>query len=291
MVARQEVPVHHQMHALARRHHGPGLAPIGLRIHAAQGVDPDPGGVDDAARAQLPGLAGLRIAALQAAHACGLVLQGRDRAVVEQQSAFPRRAARQHQGKAGVVELAVPVLDAAAQVLGAHRGQELLRLARRQKLRGSQSGLTRQQVIGLQAGAVKRRFPPAVGRHHKRQRLRQVRRIAQQDAALVQRLVHQRNIALRQVAHTTVHQLGGARGRALGKVVRLQQHHAQAPQHRIQRQAQAGGAAANDGQVVGLGCVQACQQRGALGRQRGAEVSHSGERSLRTLVCQGVNFA
>lgn len=64
-----------------------------------------------------------------------------------------------------------------------------------------------------------------VRRHHKRQGLGQVGRVVQQRGALVQRFAHQRDVALGEVANTTVHQLGRAGRGALGKVVRIHQNH------------------------------------------------------------------
>ncbi len=47
--------------------------------------------------------------------------------------------------------------------------------------------------------------------------LRQMGGVAQQRGALVQRLAHQGDVALREVAHAAVYQLGGTRGGALAK--------------------------------------------------------------------------
>jgi hypothetical protein len=81
--------------------------------------------------------------------------------------------------------------------------------------------------------------------------------LAQDGGALVQRFAHQAHIALCQVTHAAMRQLGGARRGALGEVMAFHQHHAQASGCRVQRHPQAGGAAADDGQVPFTGFLQA----------------------------------
>ena len=172
------------------------------------------------------------------------------------------------QGQAGVVKLAVPVFDAAAQALGLRGGQELLGLGAAEQFGLAQAGFACELVVQRQAQAIKRRFPPAVAGHDKGQGLGNMGRAVQHRGALAQGLAHQRNIALGQVAHAAVHQLGGARGGAFGKVLRLDQYHPQAARSGVQCHAQAGGAAAYDRQVVTRVCGQAGQQFLALCRQR-----------------------
>jgi hypothetical protein len=99
-----------------------------------------------------------------------------------------------------------------------------------------------------------------------------VRRALQDVHALVQRLAHQMHVALRQIAHAAVHQLGGARRGALGEVVRLHQHHAVAALRCVQRHAQAGGAAADHGQVE-LARLGQTASRAARSVGRGAVVT------------------
>ena len=87
----------------------------------------------------------------------------------------------------------------------------------------------------------------------------------QQRGALAQCLAHQSNIALRQVAHAAMHQLGGARGGAFGKVMRLDQHHAKTARRCVQRHAQAGRAAAHNGDVIVARRGQTADQFGPMG--------------------------
>jgi hypothetical protein len=136
--------------------------------------------------------------------------QARGRAVIDQQRTLAGRRSGQRQRQPRVVKLAVPVLDAALEVLRLHGRQVSERFLPVEEFRGAQAGLAGQRVIHLEPDAVERRLPELVGRHDKGQRLRQVRRVGQQRGALVQGLAHQGDIALRQVAHAAVHQLGGA---------------------------------------------------------------------------------
>jgi hypothetical protein len=91
-----------------------------------------------------------------------------------------------------------------------------------------------------------------------------MRGVGQHRAALVQGLAHQADLALTEVAHAAVQQLGGARGGALGEVLGLQQRHAQAALRGVERQPEARGAAADDDQVVALDAAQALQQFASL---------------------------
>ena len=197
------------------------------------------------------------------------------RAVIDQQRALGRCGARQHQGQTGIVKLSIPVLHAALEVVGTHRRQQPQSLVLAQKLSTPQAIFAGQRVVHLQARAIKRRVQQFVRRHHKSQRLRQVRRVVQQRGALMQRFAHQRDVALRQITHTTVHQLGGARGGALGKVMRLQHAHLEAAHGCIHRSAQTGGSTADNEQVVSFRLGQTGQQLGAVCGQRRSGNRHS----------------
>jgi hypothetical protein len=72
---------------------------------------------------------------------------------------------------------------------------------------------------------------------------------AQQPAAFAHRLARQRDLALAQVAQAAVDQLRRARRRSPGEVARLDQHHGNAAPRRLEGDAGAGDAAADDEQV------------------------------------------
>ena len=259
------------MHTLAGSHHvahGPAACCYGhVAVFVAQGVHPDAGGIDDTPGVHCNALPRLSILAAQARHLAIGVQQPLHRAVIDQQGPGLGCCFCQRDGQAGIVKLAVPVFDAALQAPWVDARQRSQCAVAAQKPRLAQPRFAGQHVVHHQPQAVKRGFPPLIRRHHKGQRLGQMRRVVQQRGALVQGLVNQTDIALGQVAHTAVQQLGGTRRCALGKVMRLQQHHAQASTGSIQRHAQAGRATAHDGDVVLRAISQASDQRIALGGQ------------------------
>ena len=191
-----------------------------------------------------------------------------DRAALLAQLDAPRRYDLAVVG-GGATGLGV-ALDAALEPVSARRGQAAQCFHAPEELRRAQASLARQRVIHLQADAVERRLPQLVRGHDEGQRLRQVRRAVEDVHALVQRLAHQVDVALRQVAHAAVHPFRGARRGALGEIVRLHQHHAVAALRCVQRDAQAGGAAADHGQVELARLGQAGQQGGAVGGEGGS---------------------
>ena len=77
-----------------------------------------------------------------------------------------------------------------------------------------------------------------------------MRRHAQQHLALVQRLAHQPEGAVLEIAQAAVDQLGGGRGGAGGEIVLLDQQHAQAAAGGIPGQSGSVDAAADNGEVV-----------------------------------------
>ena len=79
-----------------------------------------------------------------------------------------------------------------------------------------------------------------------------MRRDAQHIRALGQRFADQRHVALREVANTTMQELGGAGRGASTKVVRLQEGDGKTAQGGVQGHTQAGGPASDDDKVEGL---------------------------------------
>ena len=127
-ITTQKFTIHHHVHALTGCHHWfggpPAIGTIGGAVFLAQLIDPNPGGVDDAARLDAVGLAAERVLTDQSGDFALLVKQIKRAAVVHQQRATRRRRAAQRQCQACVVELAVPVLDAALEPLWLRRGQQ-----------------------------------------------------------------------------------------------------------------------------------------------------------------------
>ncbi len=80
-----------------------------------------------------------------------------------------------------------------------------------------------------------------------------MRRILAQQAAFLQRLHHQRDVALFQITHTAVNQLGGAAGGCFAEVFALEQQNVVTARGRVDRNADAGCAPADDYDVPGCG--------------------------------------
>ena len=76
-----------------------------------------------------------------------------------------------------------------------------------------------------------------------------MRRNPQHSGTLGECFAHQSHVALREVTHPAVQQLGGARRGAAREIVRLQQHHRKPAQSRVQRHTQTGRSTADDGEV------------------------------------------
>ena len=89
-----------------------------------------------------------------------------------------------------------------------------------------------------------------VMRQHEAQRPDDVRRRLEQHLALDQRLAHQAEFIMLEIAQAAMDQLGGGRGRAGGQVALFGEEHLQAPPRRITRNAAAIDAAADDEQII-----------------------------------------
>jgi hypothetical protein len=89
-----------------------------------------------------------------------------------------------------------------------------------------------------------------VVRHHEAQRPHDVRRALEQHLAFLQRLAHQRELAVFEVAQPAVDQLGARRRGVRGQVVLLGQHHAPAAAGQVAGDAAAIDAAAHDQHVA-----------------------------------------
>ena len=95
-----------------------------------------------------------------------------------------------------------------------------------------------------------RRARPRHRRQHEAHRPDDVRRHPQQHLALGQRLAHQPERAVLEIAQAAVDELGRGRRGARAEVVLLQQQHAQAAAGGVARDAGAVDAAADDGEIV-----------------------------------------
>ena len=148
--------------------------------------------------------------------------QGSHANVVEHRRAARGRRLHQVDQQPRVVELPVVVDHAAAKSFGADRRQTLERLFAREDRRVAEPVLACQQVIELQADAVERRLPPVIARDDEGQVADQVRRVPPEEAALFQRLHHERDVALLEIAYAAVHELRAAAGGPFAEVMLLE---------------------------------------------------------------------
>ncbi len=127
------------------------------------------------------------------------------------------------------------------------------------------------------------------GRHDQRQRMHEVRRERDHQLALQQRLAHERQIEVLQVAQPAVHQLAGAAGGPGGVVGALDQRHAVTARGGVERHPGAGDAPADDHEIElvlgegreGLG---ACDHASQSARAAGARLSSACLPSRASLV-------
>ena len=235
------------MGALARGDH---LRGVGLG-QMADGIGECAGGVDDDLGADFEAFAGF-LTSCQVTPwmmpsaplwSCG------DLRVVEQRGALLGGGGDEIDEQPRVVELAVVVDDAAGEALGVDAGQALERFLLREELRGAEAVFAGEHLVELEADAVEGAFPPGVAGDDERRVRDEVRRVLAQEAALLQRLHHERDVALLEVAHAAVDELGRAAGGAFAEVVLLEQQRGVAARGGIDRDADAGGAAADDDDV------------------------------------------
>ena len=97
--------------------------------------------------------------------------------------------------------------------------------------------------------SIQARTHPRLGRQHEAHRPDEVRRHAQHHLALDQRLAHQPQPAVLEIAQAAVDELGGSGRRAGGEIVLLDQQDAQTPAGGIAGDAGAVDAAADNGQI------------------------------------------
>ena len=154
--------------------------------------------------------------------------------------------------QARIVELAVVVDDAAAQFFRFQCGKALKSLLFAEQLRRAEPVLAGKQVVELEADAIERRFPPGVVGNNEGEVVHQVRSVLAQQAALFQRRHDQRNVALFEIAHAAVHQLGAAAAGAFAEIVSLDKYDVEAARCSIDGDAHASGPAADHGDVPGL---------------------------------------
>ena len=154
-------------------------------------------------------------------------------------------------GQAGIVELTVVVQNPAPKSVGLGRGNLFEGLISVEVSGPAEALTSGEHVVDLHANAVVRGLPPSVVRNDKREGVHYVRSIPLQEAPLLQRLEHERNISLLEITDPAVHELRRAAGGGLREVVHFEQERIVAPRSGLDGAPEPGGAAADDDEVPG----------------------------------------
>ena len=249
-------------------------------------LSPDAGGVDDVGGANLEHLAALAVARTHAGGASLALDQLAHAKAIGADRAKTLGLAEDGEHQTDVVGLAVVEQVATGRLARGERGQQVADILARDHavaLRAPRLALgeTRPHVLlaallGLactapaarsQALAVDRHDVVQVqphadqaigagtveGCHHQRQGTHQVRRERDHQLALEQRLADQHEVELLQVAEPAVHQLARAARRARREIRALEQRDAEPARGGIERDARAGDAAPDHGQIEFVG--------------------------------------
>ncbi len=245
-------------------------------------VGPDAGRVDHLLRADLDLAPRRDVAHAHAGDALALAQEADDRRVGGDRGAVEGGGAGDRQRVAGVVDLRVVVLDAADQRVGLEPRRDPQRLALGQVSVSRHAGVAGHLVVEHHPGADVGPLPDAVlERVEERDRLDEVGRDPrQQQSALAERLAHEAEVELLEVAQAAVDQLAGAAGGARGEVARLDQRHRQAAGGGVERSRGADDAAADHDDLEGL-VRHALQRRVALLGIEDAGVVHGVSSLLR----------
>ena len=248
---RETVPRHHEVDALA----GPHLELAALAHHGLGLIRPDPGRVDDLLGQDLEVLVGLQVVRFHADDALADLDEALDLHPARDVRAVEARGAGEVRDVASVVDLRVPVGEAAGEGIGmqaGHRPQELPlgEVAMMRHARRPEPGVAEQVVerhAGADVEALEERLRQRVEEPHG---LHQVRcDPLQQQAAFDEGLAHQAEVELLEVADASVHELGAAAAGAGRPVARLQHPDAQAARDGVERRTGADDAAADDEDV------------------------------------------
>ncbi len=136
-------------------------------------------------------LAGLRVAGDDARDPPAPPREADDRRMIQRGPAQVGKRPRQGDRQPGVVELPVGVDDPAAEAAIDDRREPPDDLGRPDPARSAQVGSTGQQVVDLQPDPIVRQVPPSIRRHDEVAAMDQMRGIAEEEPALVERLADQ----------------------------------------------------------------------------------------------------
>ena len=261
-VALEEVAVEDEVDALA----GLDGAGGGGFVHEADLVGEDAGGVDDDAGLEFVGFAGLVVDGGDAIDHDAVLGDAGDADVVEEDGAVVGGGLGEGDGEAGVVELAVEVLDAAEEFLGFDIGDAGEGGVAGEDLGGGEIEAAGEGVVDFQADAEEGAFPPLVAGDDEGEVVDDLGGVAVEEAALAEGFQDEGDVALFEITDAAVDELGTAAGGALGEVVGFEQERAQAAGGGIDGDTEAGGSAADDDDVPGGFLFQAGEEGGAVHR-------------------------
>ena len=242
-------------------------------------VGPHTGRVDDDLGADLEVALALEVAGADADDPVALAQEAGDLGAGRDVGAVVGGGAGDRHHQPGVVDLAVVVADRAVQLVGpdvrGHPGQllaeDVLVLGHAHVVLAGH----RHAVVERDAGTDVGPLPRVLERVEERHRADEVgREPGQQQAALLQRLLDQREVEHLEVAQAAVHELRRARGRAGGEVALLDQADLEAAGHRVERGADPDDAAADD-EDVELAGAEVLEGVGALVGVEGLGEGHA----------------
>ncbi len=274
-LAGHEAPVEDDVRSAADRHQRRGL----FISEASNRVDPHARRVEYRPGVKLELFARFIVHRHDAPDAIAIGFDLLDAHVVQHRRAQADGGAHQRNGQAGIVELPVPVGDAALQPLGPHTGQLPVRARGRQPLRRADPPPPRQGVVHPQSDAHELALEDPVARNDELERVHELGRVGKQQRALRQRFAHEFHVALREITDAAVDELGAAARRSTGEITRFDQRRAVAARRGIHRDAESGGAAADHEHVPRACVAQLPEQMAPLDHAGAVHDAHLLERS------------
>ena len=147
----------------------------------------------------------------------------------------------------------VEIKHAAAKALRLKRGNSFDDFLFGEQARFSESVAEGEHVIDFHADAVEGGFPPDIVRDDEGKIVNQVRGVVAENAALLEGFHDERDVALLEISDAAMNELGGSAGGALAEIALLKQADGISARSRVNGDADTGRAAADDGDVPGVG--------------------------------------
>jgi hypothetical protein len=266
------VPRHHHVHALGGTH----LKTAALLGQGLDLVGPHPGRVDHDVAANLGDRAVFGVADADPGHPVALAQQRDHLGGASHDRAVVRRGARDRHRVPGVVDDGVVVADPADQRAALQPRAQPQRAGTRQMLLRGNRFRAAEAVVEEDTRRGVGTLPPPMGqREQERQRLDQVRRQrGQRQLALMERLAHQPELQLLEVAQPTMEHLRRAARGAGSEVARLDERDLEPARGGIQGAPGAHHAAADHHDVELLGAESLPERRALRRAEHGNRIIH-----------------